>query len=353
MIQPPPSASPARSVTLEDAWLRFARFDKNAVLAQRRFISQQKWILSLGVTVTILAIVYSVLEPSFETGLPWLQPPYLLWVKEILHFCTIATPITLSILVAWSVKFNLGGSWIGLRGAAEALRKEIYRYRMQVEEYSPNRPATRDVQLAIVMKTISKRLMETNVNQAGMEPYEGPLPPKYGATQGDDGFSDLNAEQYLTFRVEDQINYYQKKALRLSRELRRFQWIILIMGGVSTLLAALGFNVWVAVSSALATAFANFLEFKRVETNLTSCNTAANDLYDIRTWWHALSSTSSILQSNVETLVSSTEAVIQSENAGWVQEMREALSKIYGDKKEDEESQELAQGMVHPSALPS
>jgi hypothetical protein len=144
----------------------------------------------------------------------------------------------------------------------------------------------------------------------------------------------LTAEEYLAFRVEDQFNYYQKKAARLGKGLRRFQLTIFFLSAVGTLLAGLGFDVWIAVSSSLAAAVTAYLEFRRVETNVISCNISAADLYDIRIWWHALSPDTRTQKGSIETLVISTEAVLQVENAGWLQEMREALAEIYGDKKD-------------------
>lgn len=341
MTQEPQTLTPPRNPTLEDAWQCFAKYDKNAVIAQKKFISQQKLILIMGVTATTLAITKSVLDDINPTiPYQWLQ---LIWdyLLLVLRGLVIIAPIVLSILIAGTVKFNMGIGWIMLRSSAEALKKEIFRYRTQVSEYHPasQDDESRDVQLARKVKNISKRLMETQVNQTGLQPYKGNLPPLYGTANGDDGFTDLTPDEYLIYRVEDQFNYYQKKAVRLSNELQQFQWLVYILGGVGTLLAAFGLDVWIAVSSALATAFTSFLEFKRVETNLISCNTAASDLYDIRTWWRALPTKAKTDQLNIETLISSTEAVIQSENAGWVQEMRDALSEIYGDKKEAEEEE--------------
>jgi hypothetical protein len=350
---------PSRNPTLEDAWQCFAKYDKNAVKAQKRFILQQKLILGLGVAATTLAVAYSTLDRIAETGNGgWLQPLANERLLQIMHGCVIVIPIVLSVLIAGSVKFNMGISWVMLRSSAEALKKEIFRYRLRVGEYfqeeggnSDPRRDSRDVHMARKVKQVSKRLMETQVNQTGLEPYKGQLPPY--AAEGDDGFSDLTPDEYVAYRVEDQFNYYQKKALRLSRELQRFQWLVYILGGVGTSLAAFGFDVWIAVSSALATSFASFLEFKRVETNLVSCNMAASDIYDIRTWWRALSDSARRQQANIEILVSSTEAVIQSENLGWVQEMRDALSEIYGDKTEAEHVQGLlgmGRAPVHPES---
>jgi hypothetical protein len=345
--EPSTARSSPRSFTLEDTWMRFGNYDKNAVRAQAHFTSQRKLILGLAVAAAVMAVTYSLLENDQEAinqsmagfpqpAGPWLQQNFL----NIFHGIVVLIPIVSAGLTAFALKFNLGVNWIMLRSSAEALKKEIYLYRMQVGDYSPDQTQTesRDVRLARKVKLISRRLMETQVNQTILEPYKDGLPPKFATSEGDDGFSDLTPEQYITYRVEDQFTYYQSKAIRFGRELQRFQLLVIVLGGVGTALAAFGLDIWITVSSALATAFASYLEFKRVETTVVSCNMAAADLYDIRAWWRALPEEAKAQQKTVETLVNSTESVIQSENAGWIQEMREALSEIYGDKKDKEEA---------------
>ena len=352
----PSSASSSRSQILADAWLRYAKYDKNANIAQKRFLRQRSWILVLGVAATIFAVSYSVAETHIQT-----QPPLVFGIanKDLLHFPVLVVPILLGVLVAVSVKFNMGVNWVMLRSSAEAIKKEIYRYRMQVGEYNPNpaklTPAeSRDIRLALALKVVSKRLMQTPVNQTDLLPaYEDDLPPKKGTAEGDDGFSDLTAEQYLAWRVDDQFNYYQKKAARLGKNLRRFQLIIFLLSAIGTLLAGLGFDVWIAVSGALAAAAAAYLEFLRVEPTVIAFNISAADLYDIRVWWHALSPEARTQRVNIETLVASAEAVLQTENAGWLQEMREALAEIYGDKgdKKDKEPHDGSKLLDVSSAL--
>ncbi|MBD2462845.1 DUF4231 domain-containing protein [Oscillatoria sp. FACHB-1407] len=340
MTSDTPTTSP-RNPTLEDAWDRYSRYDFNASKAQKRFFQQRKLILILGVAATTLAIIYTVLETRTANGIPWLPESINTFLSDqflpALHVLVVLVPILSTALIAYSLRFNMGVNWISLRGSAEALKKEIYLYRMRVGEYSPTMlgSESRDVHLARRAKIINKRLMETQVNQTGLEAYKGKLPPQYSTAEGDDGFSDMTAEQYLLWRIEDQFNYYQRKSVKFTRELQRFQLMIILLGGVGTALAAFNLEIWVAISGALATAFATFLEFKGVETTIVACNTAAADLYDVRTWWRALSDDAKQLSNNVETLVHSAEAIVQSENAGWVQEMRDALAEIYsGDKEE-------------------
>ena len=348
----------SRNQILEDAWFRFAKYDKNASIAQKRFIRQRRWILILGVTATLFGVSYSVIEPLIKDKK--LVPPFGATVEEwlnVLHFPVLIVPILLGVLVAISVKFNMGISWVMLRSSAEAIKKEIYRYRMQVGEYNPEKltPAeSRDVRLARSLKLVSKRLMQTPVNQTDLLAYEGSLPPKYGTAEGDDGFSDLNSEQYLAWRVEDQFSYYQKKAARLGKSLRRFQLLVFLLSAVGTLLAGLKFDVWIAVSSAVAAAVAAYLEFLRVEPTVVAFNISAADLYDIRVWWHSLAPEARTQRVNIETLVASAEAVLQTENVGWLQEMREALAEIYGEKKDkDAHDGSKLLDEVNPALQPS
>ncbi|MEB3211723.1 MAG: DUF4231 domain-containing protein [Leptolyngbyaceae bacterium] len=346
---------------LEDAWRRFGDFDKNASLAQKRFLKQRKWITMLGVIVTTLAVLDLLLENSLTEGhwfAQWLQSLFpgqfqfiQAWVGNILNLIIIIIPILISILVAGAVKFNMGISWVMLRSAAESIKHEIFRYRTQVGIYSPDhvppsgKPETRDVTLARRIKQIGKRVMETQVNMSELEIYdykkEG-LPPVYGVAPGDDGFSDLTPEQYMHWRIEDQFDYYRSKAKRLARELQRFQWSIYIIGGLGTLLAAVQMEIWVAVTSAVVAALGSFLEFKRVETNLIGMNLAASDLYDIRAWWRALSDSAKQQASNKATLVKSAEGIIQGENASWLTEMRDALSEVYGDEDSEDDNDNIA-----------
>lgn len=315
--------------TLEDAWKRFAVYDQNAIAAQKRFFRLRKWILALGVVATILALVHSTLEP--------IEIPWVVQANFYLRFLVIGTPILVSLLLAGSVKFDRGISWVLLRNSAEAIKKEIYRYRARVEIYSQEQERTdetepRELKLARKVKTIGQRLMKTQVNRTSLTPYKGKLPPQYGAAEDDNGFSDLDPEKYLVWRLEDQLNWYQGKALALDKQLRRLQWLIYVLGGVGTFLAAVGLEIWIAVTIAMVGALTSFLEFKRVETTLTVYNQAATDLDSIHTWWHALpdeDKKDEKGQENFEKLVKNTEAVIQSEHAGWVQEMRDALAELY------------------------
>lgn len=248
----------------------------------------------------------------------------------LLGHIIILIPIISTALLAAANRFNAGAKWLLLRGSAEALKREIYRYRAHAEIYSTLQTSSisREIKLANKMQTITRQLMQTEVNLSSLEAYEGPIPPLYSIASGDDGMSNLNPEQYLVARVEDQLNYYKQRTRALEKRLKRLQWLIYIIGGVSTLLAALGLELWIALTTALVTAISTYMEYQQIETTLVKYNQAANDLANVRSWWVALSAAEQEKQSDIDMLVRQTERILHSEFSGWVQEMQDALSML-------------------------
>ncbi|NEO99797.1 MAG: DUF4231 domain-containing protein [Symploca sp. SIO2E9] len=324
--------SPPPSSVLKHAWERQGTYGKNAKAAQTRFFQLRIGILVLSVLATLLAVTHSVIKEMC------LDPQETI---KIIHWLLLLVPITLSVLLAGAVKFDKGNNWILLRGSAELLKKEIFCYRAGIGNYSDRN--SRDSVLASKVKLISQRLKGTPIHQTSLSPYEGEVLPKRNSSKSknnklpeeynknDDKFSDLTPTNYLRWRLEDQFNWYRKKTRQLDKQLHYFQWGIYLLGGIGTFLVAVNQEIWVALSTALAAVFSSFLEIKRVEATLIAYNQAADDLYDISTWWSSLSDQEKL--ENFELLVIKTETTIQSENAGWVQEMNDALTELYRETK--------------------
>ncbi len=333
-MSPPlrPDTAPSQH-TLEHAWRRFGDYDQHAVFAQRQFSRLRTATLVLGVVATALAVIYSQLE-RYQTLVSGPDQPLFQWGLRVGRLLVILTPIVLSVLVAGSVKFNLGLSWVLTRASAETIKTEIYGYRARVGAYSPEQIAasSREAVLARQVQSIGERLMKTQVNQATLQPYTGSLPPPNSVADADDGFCDLDAEQYLAWRLENQLSWYRRKAWQLGQQLRRLQWGIYALGGLGTFLAAIEQEIWIAISNALVGLFATLLEFKQIESTLISYNQTANNLENILYWWHALSEAEQREPLNFDKLVRNTEAMIHAETTGWVQEMRDALADLYSDQ---------------------
>ena len=337
---------------LHDAWQRFATYDANANRLQTAFRKIQFWILVLGLIAVFLALFEKqglelVRRQQVKALAEHPQPaestlPYQGFENALgrLRYPIIVIPIFTAILLAYYNKFRPANKWILLRGSAESIKREIYRYRSRTGDYSKDRLTTnsRDDVLHERLEPVGRRLMQTDVNHGALEQYRGPIPPEIeGAQKNDDGFSFFTPERYIELRLEDQLNYYSNKTPKLEKQVKQMQVAILVAGGVGTLLAALHAELWVALTTALATALTTWLGSRQLEETLVRYNQSAADLANIRDWWTKLSPAAKRNPKNIDQLVEFTEKVLEAELVGWVQRMENALAQLKAEEEKGEE----------------
>ncbi len=320
--------------SLKQAWERFAIYDACAKRQQKTFLRLQMFIIILGVLGTFLALLYTTLK--YNNGLVGLG-----WLNSVFYYTILVIPISASILLASSNRFNPGNKWVLLRASAESLKREIYRYRCRSGIYSEARTAktSREVKLANRLEFISHQLMQTEVNLAYLPGYTGQIPPENGAAAGDEGQGFLTPDSYVAYRLLDQLNYFRRKTKGMERRLTIMQWLIYIVGGTGTVLAAIGFELWIALTAALVTAFATYLQYMQTESQLVKFNQAVTDLENIRAWWTALSIEKQADQDNIDLLVDSTEKILEREHAGWAQQMQDAFAELREQQAKEAEKQ--------------
>jgi hypothetical protein len=383
---------------LVEAWQRFAQYDSKANLHQSRFRGLMSLTLVIGVLGTLFALTQKQLagvaaysapkviaisslvfslplilitvatgfkrwrpESTKVLGLWWsivagvlvlmlvialllgLQK-FLIYFVGFLGKLALTVPIIVSILLTASNRFKPRHKWILLRGSAEAVKKEIFRYRTKVSEYAdrdktqPSQagPAplqrNRDAILAENISTITRRLLQTEVNTASLV-YSGPLPPIDTVAKSDDGFSFLTTERYLEVRLNDQLEYYANKTTKLERQMAEFQWFIFIIGGLGTLLAALGAQLWIAATTAVVTALSAWVGHLQLDHTLIQYNQTAGDLSNLRAWWNTLSAEDKTRSDNQDILINKSEKILESELSGWVQQMEDTMEDVRGDAK--------------------
>ncbi|MCP4697483.1 MAG: DUF4231 domain-containing protein [Gammaproteobacteria bacterium] len=300
-------------------------------------------------------------KPLFQKGHQWLIE----WLEErgclnhfqdwllkllqgfmlIMHYVVLAVPILTAALVAAANEFKSGNKWILLRSGAELLKSEIFRYRAQAEIYNNRQTAevSREVKLAESLRAINNQLIQTEVNLSALTPYKGQLPPKYGTAPGDNGFSVLSPENYLSSRLEDQLNFYVSKTAKLEKRLRRLQWLIYGVGGIGTLLAAIGLEPWIALTGSLTAAFGAYIKYHALEESLMKFNQAAISLTNVRNGWIALSAAEQAKQKNIDALIGNTEGILKSEFSSWVQEKQDAMAAFQDEQEKQTRQEEKAQ----------
>jgi hypothetical protein len=386
----------ANNQTLAQAWTRFAVYDQRAKDYRKTFERLRRWILLLGVLGTFFVLTRAWLTMlATQTELPgghlivnavfgaissglrsWLgiggqgTSTVFSWIDSGLSFLVLLIPIGTTILITAANQFTPGGKWTLLRASAEAVKREIYTYRVGTAQYGEEeiglKNTTPQAELAAQLENVSAGLMRTEMNRGSLGRFQFlrkvtttdeeqeeldkklrtlTIPPQMDLAVGtDDGLSPMTPDQYVTVRLGDQINFYDGRTARLERQFKRFQWWVFVVGGVGTFLAAVGLDLWIALTTAISSAVATYLEYTQTENTLMRYNQARTDLRNVQDWWNALSPTEQRSAENIRRLVTVTEQLLGMETGGWVQQMQDTLAELR------EQSEEPAPQGVQPEA---
>jgi tetratricopeptide (TPR) repeat protein len=315
------ASSKSQVTALELAWQRYAEFDANAMRAQKLHLRFRDWVIYLTVTATLLAVLSGAIKNTLavETIIP-----------QVLTIVLIAVPIASSVLLAYANKFQQGEHWLTLRAGAEEIKKEILLYRTLLQKLED-----RDQWLNDRVVTIQRQVFESFDNDLILKPYTGNIPPYHDPNDknSDPGFGDLRPDQYFQVRLEDQFNWHANKVRKLGQQRTWLQALIFIFGGLGTLLAAFGFNVWIALTAGLAAALTAWLELRQQGRVIKNYNRVLLELKIIRDHWLTLEPAD---RNNDEffRLVINTEKVLWSEHSKFISDMRQAVAQMRGETGE-------------------
>jgi hypothetical protein len=126
-------------------------------------------------------------------------------------------------------------------------------------------------------------------------------------------------------RIGDQLNYFHPKVRTLARTRRTFQFAVLAAGAAGALLAAVGFEVWIGLTTAIAAGAIAYLGDRQVESTLVAYNQSAGKLEALKRDWEARPPARRD-HAAFELEVADAEAVLATELGGWVQQMRRSRS---------------------------
>ncbi|MBE7556216.1 MAG: DUF4231 domain-containing protein [Anaerolineales bacterium] len=319
------------SIALQNAWSRYAEFDTSAQAASKHHLTLRRAVLILAVIATLLAIL-TQLYGSPETML-----------GQALKIGLILVPIISSVILAFANKMQQGERWLAFRTGAEEIKKEIYFYRTLLQQQDE-----RDQWLTERVAAIQRQVFEGVGGGLVLKPYTGVIPPYYspGDPDSDPGFSNLLAEEYIHFRLDNQLNYHANKIVQLQTDRTRLQIAIFIFGGLGTFLAALGgsFSIWVALTTSIAAAFTAWLELRRLDSTINNYSQLTLELKIIRDHWFSLTP-SQRTSDEFFKMVTATERVLWSQHNQYISEMRQAVADLKG-----KEGDLIAKAMNAPSS---
>jgi len=315
-------------------------YDKNASRQQKYFKRLQGLILILGVLVTLLALTQTQL-----VELKLFEHAYGDFWNGMLKYLIVLLPITIAAITSIANRFKEGNKWILLRAGAEAIKREMFRYRVYKKSIKLPGNSTWEEKLAEKVNRVKDQIAKTEVNMMHLHKKKEDKKKKkketLSASKGEPEIPEkdlrlLEPNDYIEYRLEDQYNFYLDKTEKLERKLKRLYYLIYIIGGLGTLLAANGLELWVALTTTVAGTLTTYLHYQQVENTLMSYNQAATNLSNIKLWWVALPNEKKEDVKNILKLVEKTETALQNELSGWVQQMEDAMADIY-EKQTDEE----------------
>ncbi|MBI5936110.1 MAG: SLATT domain-containing protein [Chloroflexi bacterium] len=307
--------TPSPTSILDLAWRYYAQLDEGE---QTRSDTQKRvyrWVILLGFFATLFAILTEV-YPENWPGFGY----------DAIKVLLIVVPIASSMLAAYSNKFFGKGDWLVMRAGAEEIKKEIYTFRTILKN-DPNRRAWLEQRLADILRSVQRSMGGEFV----MEQYQGRVPPRYDPNdpEDDEGFNDLNGDQYLKLRLLDQLKWHNKKTLRYQFERKRLQVLILAAGGAGSLLAAwpLGpsLGLWVALTSSIAAGFLSWQQLRNLDSIIRNFSKVVIELTIIHSHWENLSPYDRT-NSEFFKMVFYTENILWSQNSEYVKSMQAAIT---------------------------
>lgn len=331
---------------LVEAWDAYEEYDHNANRLQRRFRRLQAAILFTGVLVVLVVAIQSqvgvaALQLDAELARPDApaDPATLAHLHRlrgaaaVLYWIVFALPLILSALIAAAHSFRPGDKWVVLRGSAEAVKRQIFRFRTGTGEYSPGEP-TVEHRLFAQLSAINERLKQSDVSKSALA--RSPAPSRAKA----DRMTPLDAGQYLKQRVDDQLGFFSNRTVRFDRQISWATIAILVFGAIGALMAAGNLPWWVPVATTIAAAFTTHLRYTQSEETLITYNRTRMDLRNIRVWWKKLTPAEQQDRQNFSLLVDLTEKALEDETAGWSQRMTDALADLSRKAADQENAEE-------------
>ena len=296
---------------LNIAWMRFAHLSNAARRGKNLHYQVRRWIIILGVLATLFAIL-SQLFPRESSGL----------VGLVIRILLVTAPIAASALAAFAMKRFSNGDWLILRAGAEEILKEVYFYRTVLQKNK-----TRRSYLEKRINEIQRQVYRGLGGEYSFEPYNGSLPPHYSPQDpsSDPGFGDITGEEYLKYRLEDQLNWHNKKINGYKVERDRLQWYVIGFGALGALLAAFDEStIWVALTASLTAAYVGWQELRNLDAIIKNYSKVVMELQILYDHWHNLEAEERT-PSEFYKMVRGCEDVLWAQNTEYIKSMQEAL----------------------------
>lgn len=350
----PSSQTVQHNPELIAAWQWFINYDESSKRHKMKRIRVRTTIIWISLLSSILAVVLSVF---FAEAIPNQAN----WIRNGLLIALAVLPGISTVLVGYALRFSPMSAWAVYRVGAELIRREIYLYRTHAGPYAGLEGKEDEKRITLlenlkkasrVEKVYATDRMEENptIKQTVQEVLSGTeatpslreiktpeevkqdIKMQIGKyNQGhDDGFGDLTVQEYVELRLVGQLDWYTDRVRKDFFWLQVWQVSILIMGALGTVLVALSTIIpngnilppFVAVTTALASAFGLYLELQMLNHTYPIYSNAARRLKNLMDEWQIRLShfddANPLHQQLRLQFISEAESVLQAEREEWM-----------------------------------
>lgn len=169
--------------------------------------------------------------------------------------------------------------------------------------------------------------------------------PQSMEVQRDDGFALVTAEDYIVFRLKQQIMHYQERSPTLNRLSSMLQVAQYLLTAITTALTVSGMIVIVPIPVAAIALITGVSDFEQITSRLRNVNQCKMQLTNLLIWWESLSMVEKRLPVNKEYLVKVTEDNTNAEVSAFIKSAaRQGKPRVEeeegGGKQEDKSKKE-------------
>lgn len=318
---------PKTDPALLSAWRRFLDYDRVSTEQKHNYQRIREWVIALYFATAAGAVFIMTMQSSqifsdFQLG--------------VMRLLLVAMPIISVVLNSYANQFASSIAWIEYRVGAETIRQKIYLYRMRSGEFS-NLPNMQDRQrkLLDVINETDVRIDKAGATLPYMQPLEGEKRPGFSVPEKvsrktdapfeikgkpyDDGFAWLPVAEYLDYRIRNQVDWYTHRIDGDYAAMRRFRLAALMIAGMGSLIAALGYGLegMIAITTAATVALNMKADSRMYGATYATYHLTASRLRNELNQWDILSAVEQADATNASDFVNRMEKILLDERETW------------------------------------
>lgn len=300
------------------AWKRCLQYSDASDKRKRTHMSVRTTIIVFSFAATVLAVASTYIPP---------ESPYFILFRILL----LALPLIVAGTLAFSLQFMPSTSWIAYRIGAELIRLQIYLYRTQSGDYFGKQPHEQQELLLRRLQEADQRVDEIGSPEPYLTQYSDAelLERVANATDRkkrdypfdyDDGFSPLNIQQYIDWRLVPQRAWYIRRLNENYNRLRAARAGTLLATGFGSFLVAIGMEPAVAVTTALGVALTLLIDLRMYGRTYGIYHLTARRLEDLQTAWEILPAAERNNPARISAFITEIEETFQAERDRWMEQ---------------------------------